>query len=226
MSRRKFDNITAGQITGAIQASQIGGVNASTIQGTIHASQIAGVNATAIVGAIQATQIAAVNAGSISGTIQGSQIANIFASTITIGLIGDSQIGSVSGSKLTVGTVDSNKLNATEIRVGGGGSKPGKFTVCNSGGTDIGQIGQLSDGNYGGWFLLFGAGGSGYSDAKVYTNSSGSLFIRDADFSISGSGSTIASSPTAFDSTYSSLGLHHNDGNRLGEARLTRSRRL
>jgi hypothetical protein len=199
--------ISAGSITGLIAAAQIGSITAGQITGMIQAAQIAAVNASTIQGTITADHIGGVSANLIQGAITAGQIGSIDAATITIGLVGDAQIGTVSGGKLIVGTVSSDKLNATEIKVGGGGSKPGKFTVCDAGGATIGQIGQLSTGNYGGWFKLFGAGGSDYSSAKVYTDVGGSLFIRDADLSISGSYGTLSTSPTTFDSTYTSIAL-------------------
>src|SRR4030095_5452039 len=138
---------------------------------------------------------------------------------ITIGLIGDSQIGSVSGTKLTVDSIDSSKLRTTELAVGGGGGKPGKLSVKNSGGTEIAFLGNVSGSDYGGWFQVFGAGGSNYATAKVYTNSSGNLFIRDADMSVSASGSTISTSPTTYDPTYSSLMVKIISGGTADEAR-------
>lgn len=220
----QIQDITAGQITGAIQANQISTVNASSVQGSLSASQIGTVNASAIVGSIQSSQIAAIAADKITGTItagqigsinanqiataiQGSQIAAIKASTITIGLIGSGQIGSVDAGTITVGKINSDQLNSTEIMVGGGGSKPGKLTVRDGSNSTIAELGTLTGGSFGGWFKVFGAGGTGYSTAKVYTDTSGNLYVKDAYFSVAASGSTINASPATFDSTYSSLAV-------------------
>jgi hypothetical protein len=202
----QIQSITAGQITGSIQAGQIGTVNASAIAGLISATQIGSVNASVIQGAISSTQITSISADKITGSITSGQIGSINAATITIGLISDGQIGTISGSKLIVGSVTTDKLSTASIDVGGGGSKPGLIRVYNAS-TVIGEIGILSGGFYGGWFQVFGAGGSGYSTAKVYTNTAGNLFIRDADISIASANGTISTSTTTFDSTYSSIAL-------------------
>ena len=202
----QIQSITAGQITGSIQAGQIGTVNASAIAGLISASQIGSVNASVIQGAISSTQITSISADKITGSITSGQIGSINAATITIGLISDGQIGTISGSKLIVGSVSTDKLSTASIDVGGGGSKPGLIRVYNAS-TVIGEIGTLTGGVYGGWFQVFGAGGSGYSTAKVYTNTAGNLFIRDADISIASANGTISTSTTTFDSTYSSIAL-------------------
>jgi hypothetical protein len=220
----QINSITAGQITGAITAGQISSVNASSISGliagtqintiaatqitgSITATQIGSVNASAITGTITSSQIASVNASAISGSITSTQIGSINAATITIGLVGDSQISGINGSKLTVGTVNSDKLNATSISVGGAGSKPGFLAVVDAGGSTVAQLGALSTGQYGGWFKLLGAGGSSYTTAKMYTDSSGNLFLRDADLSIANGSYTIFTSTSTFDATYASLAV-------------------
>ena len=209
----QIQTITAGQITGSIQASQIGTVNASAIAGQISASQIGTVNASAIQGTISAAQIASVNATSITGSISSTQIGSINAATITIGIVPDAQIGAISGGKLIAGTVTTDKLDATSISVGGGGSKPGVIKVYNAS-TVIGEIGILTGGVYGGWFQVFGAGGTGYANAKVYTDTAGSLFIKDADVSItSATNGSITTSPTTYDATYTSIALQVKKGN-------------
>lgn len=207
----QIQSITAGQITGMIQASQIGSVNASSISGQITADQIASVNATAIQGSISAGQISSVNASSITGSITASQIGSINAATITIGLIQDGQINSISGTKLIVATVDSNKLNANFIEVGGGGSKPGRIYVKDAVGNIVAEIGTLASapGVHGGWFKYLAVGGTGAPDAKLVADTGGNLTIKDAALQISYSGgaSTIATGPSSYDSTYTSLYL-------------------
>jgi hypothetical protein len=200
----QIQSILAGQITGGITAGQITSVNASAIAGKIEANQINTVNASAIQGTISAGQITSIDAGQITGYISSGQIGSINAATITIGLIQDGQIGTISGSKLVVGSVSTDKLSTTSIDVGGGGSKPGKINVYNAS-TIIGEIGLLTGGVYGGWFKVFGAGGTGYADAKVYTDAAGSLFIRNVDLTITSANGTLSTSPTVFDATYTSI---------------------
>ena len=219
----QIGSVSASTISGSIQAAQIAGVNASAIVGSIQSSQIASIAsdkitgtissdqigsiaATKITGTITAAQIGAVNASSISGTIVSTQIGSVNGAVINVGSVGDSQIGSVSGGKITANSIDSSKLSTTELLVGAGGSKPGIIKVMGSG--VVAEIGTLTGGQYGGWFKLFGAGGTGYSTAKVYTDSGGSLFIKDADLAINyGSTSAITTSPTSYDATYTSLML-------------------
>ena len=222
----QINSITAGQITGQIQAAQIGAVNASVIagqitagqissvnasviQGSLSGSQIGTINATQITGQITAAQIATVNAGQITGAFNYTQIGSINAATITIGLIQDNQVGNISGAKLTVGTVDSDKLNATAINVGGGGSKPGVINIYDGSVQLVAQVGALNGGGYGGWFKLFGAGGTGYNDSKVKTDPGGNLSIMDAALTITNpnTGTQLATGPQVFDSTYSSITL-------------------
>jgi hypothetical protein len=106
-----------------------------------------------------------------------------------------------------VGTVDSDKLNATAINVGAGGGKPGVINVVDGAASVVARVGQLDTGAYGGWFKVFGAGGTGYSDAKVKTDTSGNLFINNAALSITAGSDTLSTGPTTFDATYSSLAL-------------------
>ena len=202
----QIQSITAGQITGAIQANQIGAVNASVIAGYIQAGQIATVNASAIQGKVSATNIDTIQANQITGYIQGTQIQAINATTITIGLIADGQIGSISGAKLIVGTVASDKLDTYAVNVGGGtANKPGRINVYDGSNALIGQVGTLdASANYGGWFKVFGAGGTGYADAKVKTDAGGNLSITNATFGITGGSATLTTSPATFDVTYSS----------------------
>lgn len=206
----QIQSITAGQITGQISAGQIGTVNASSISGQLTASQISTVNASSIQGTISADHIGSINASSITGTLVASQIGSINAATITIGLISDSQIGSISGIKITAGTIGSDKFDGYSLDVGGGGNKPGRIRVFDGGGSVVGQLGYLGEVGsvaYGGWFKVLGAGGTSYSNAKMYTDAGGSLFLRDADLDISASGFKIFTSPSTFDSTYSSLAV-------------------
>jgi hypothetical protein len=200
----QIQTITAGQITGQISAGQINSVNASSISGQVTAAQIATVNASSIQGSLSAGQIGSVNASSITGTLASTQIGSVNAATITIGLVQSTQIGSVNGGTITAGTVSSAQLNSTQIDVGGGGSKPGKLNVWDGSSNIIAQLGLLSTGNYGGWFKVFGAGGSDYNSAAVKTDTGGNLSVTNATFTVNAGGAVISISPTTVDPTYSS----------------------
>lgn len=196
---------------GLIAAAQIENITAGQIVGMITAPQIASVNASAITGSIGADQIGTVNAGAIQGQIVSTQIGSVNGTTILIGTVGDAQIGTVSGGKLIVGTVDSNKLNATAIQVGGGGSKPGKFTVHNTSGTEIGFIG-VNGATEGGWFKTLGVGGATKDTPVIKADATGKVTIDGADFTITtASNGVLKMSTTAFDPTYSSVGLSVTD---------------
>jgi hypothetical protein len=205
----QIGTISASQITGQITATQIASVSATTITGQLTAAQIGAVNASAIVGQVAAAQIGAVNASVIQGQIVASQIGTINAATITIGQIVDGQIANINGSKLTVGTVTSDKLSATSIDVGYGGNKPGVINVYDGTSTVVSRVGLLSSGNYGGWFKVFGAGGTGYSDAPLYTDTSGNLYINNATLDVENTATStrLRTGPTTFDSTYGSIAL-------------------
>jgi hypothetical protein len=205
----QIESIRADQITGQIQAAQIGTINASQITGQITASQIGGVNASAIVGQLSAGQIGAVNASVIQGQIVATQIGTINAATITIGQIVDGQIANINGSKLTVGTVNSDKLNTNSLDVGYGGNKPGVINVYDGNSIVVSRVGLLSTGNYGGWFKVFGAGGTSYSDAPLYTDTSGNLFISNASLDIihTPTSTHLHTGPATYDSTYGSIAL-------------------
>ncbi len=240
----QINSITAGQITGSIQASQIAGVNASVIVGSIQAGQIQSVNATAIQGLISSAQIASITAGQITGTIAAGQISTITAgqitgtlaynqigsinaATITINQVQDNQIGSLNGGKITAGTVDTSKLNATQIDIGqpaGGG--PARLRVIWDGRVvaQIGYLGEVGAVALGGWFQMFGVGGTSYADAPLYSDASGNLVIRNTNLtgstlsggslsnpSINVSGQ-IYTSPTTFDQTYSTLAWINSTG--------------
>jgi hypothetical protein len=247
----QINTITAGQITGSIQASQIGGVNASVIAGPIEANQIHTVNATAIQGLVQANQIKEITAGQITGTIAAAQIGTITAgqitgtlaynqigsinaATITVNQVGDAQISGMNGGKITAGTITSAQLNATAIDVGdptGVGSMPARIRVWASGAvvSQIGYMGEVGVGAYGGWFKIWGAGGTSYSNAPVFTDSAGNLTIRNTNLTNANlSGGTLTNSTISnpsisvsgqiktdtqtFDATYSTLAFVNTSG--------------
>lgn len=133
---------------------------------------------------------------------------NIF--TITDGKF---KVWAMDGSLIVTGSVTSAKLNATEISVGGGGSKPGKFGIYNASGTQIGFIGVESS-YEGAWFKQFRAGGTGAANAPLVCDSSGNMSLN---LSASGCKVTMdqASSLGPFVITHISSGrrvwISHND---------------
>jgi hypothetical protein len=80
-------------------------------------------------------------------------------------------------------------LDATEISVGGGGSKPGKFGVYNASGSQIGFIG-VESGNEGGWFKTLSVGGTSYSTGIVRADGSGNVTINGATLTLNLNGIT------------------------------------
>jgi hypothetical protein len=198
----QIQSITAGQITGSITASQIASVNASTIAGTITAGQIASVNASAIAGSITASQIASVNASAISGTISAGQIASVNASSIS-GSITAGQISSVNATTINTGT----------FNVGTGSSMAAQLNIYN-GSTlvaELGYLGSVGSASCGGWFQVFGAGGTSYSNASVYTDTGGNLYVKNANFSVVSGSTTISTSTATFDGTLSLLAIKNTD---------------
>jgi len=206
--------VAAQNITGLILAAQIGSITAGQITGAIQAAQIGAVNASTIQGKVSATQIDTITANQISTAIQAGQIGSINGAVINVGTVGDSAIAAISGGKITAGSVSSDKLNAYSIDVGGGSSaKPARLNVYDSGNSLIAQLGYLdASGNYGGWFKVFGAGGTSYTNAVIKSDVSGNLTITNASFSITASGYTLTTTPTTFDASYGSLALQITSG--------------
>ena len=96
--------------------------------------------------------------------------------------------GKIATNAVTAGTIAANavttaKLDATEISVGGGGSKPGKFGVYNASGSQIGFIG-VESGNEGAWFKTLSVGGTSYANGKIKADSSGNVTINDATLTL------------------------------------------
>lgn len=90
---------------------------------------------------------------------------------------GQFTVWAMNGSLIVNGSISSEKLNATEIAVGGGGGKPGRFSVFNALGQWIGFIGVYGSWQ-GGWMKEFRAGGNDPSTAPFVTDSLGRLSIR------------------------------------------------
>ena len=94
---------------------------------------------------------------------------------------------SIDGGSLDAGTVDTDTLNAIEIKVGGGGSKPAKFGVYDTGGSQIGFIGE-EGGLSGGWFKELRAGGASAAAAVFVSDSGGNVSITGGTWSLSSGG--------------------------------------
>jgi hypothetical protein len=107
---------------------------------------------------------------------------------------GQFTVWAMNGSLIVTGSISSDKLNATEIAVGGGGGKPGRFGVYNAFGQMIGFIGSHL-GYEGGWFKTLRIGGTDPSTAPLYADSSGKVRIQvgaTGDYAILDENSTIA----------------------------------
>ena len=171
-----------------------------------------------------------VTAGVISaGAVRAGNLAadavtafTIAAGSVTVGKIGPGAVTqgtlaaeAVVAGNIQAGSIDSTKLNAIEIAVGAGGGKPGKIGVYDGALSKVAVIGNLSDAGksgFGLWAKVGAFGGTGYFNAPFYTDDSGSLFLKDANLTITGGGSTLKTSPTTFDPTYATLALINQSG--------------
>ncbi len=141
-----------------------------------------------IVAANQITETA-IASGSISTPkLQANAITSneIAANAVIAGKVAANAIGA---TQIAANAVTTAKLDATEISVGGGGSKPGKFGVYNASGSQIGFIG-VESGNEGGWFKTLSVGGTSYSGGKLKADSSGNVTINDATLTLNSNGLT------------------------------------
>lgn len=134
-----------------------------------------------------------------------SEVAGTPQNTLSIG----SASGTLNGAKLTASSVSTVSLDATEISVGGGGSKPGKFGVYNASGSQIGFIG-VESGNEGGWFKTLSVGGTSYGTGVIKTNSSGQITIDFA--AANNSNNKILISQTTYDTAYTTAGMRIQNG--------------
>jgi hypothetical protein len=169
--------------------------------------------------AIQAGHIAAdaVTAGAIAaGAVNANALAanSVAAGKIAAGAVTSTTIAAnaVTAGTIAAQAIDSTKLNAFEISVGGGGSKPGRFGVYDGAGSLVALIGDLTGagvGAYGIWAKVGAFGGTNYSNAPFYTDTGGNLYLRQANLTITASdGSYIQTSPTTFDPTYGTIALN------------------
>lgn len=222
--------VTAKIPAGAIQAPQLAAssVTANAIAANAiyaEALQANSVTSQAIVAnAVTAGKIAAlaVVAGNIAanaitvGTIAAGAIRAQDA-VFQTGAIQSADIASLMGNKITANTITSDKLSVFELAVGAGGDKPGKINVYDGSRNIVAVIGDLSStgagfGAFGVWGKLVAAGGNGFFDAPMKTDTAGNLFLNNATFQISAGGATIKTSPTTFDQSYAALALTNTQG--------------
>ena len=101
----------------------------------------------------------------------------------------DMALNSVVVGIIAAGTVRSTELASDEIRVGGGGGKPGRFGVYNSTNALIGYIGT-NGADEGGWFKETGIGGSSFATAGLISDSVGNILLRNTNIQLNLNGVT------------------------------------
>ena len=138
------------------------------------------------------------------------------ANAVTAGIIaagavvaGKIAANAVAATEIAAGAVTSVKLDATQINVGGGGSKPGKFAVYNSSGSQIGFVG-VEGSDEGGWFKTLSVGGTSYGTGVIKANSSGQITIDFA--AANNSNNKILIAQTTYDPTYTTAGIRIQNG--------------
>jgi len=135
-----------------------------------------------IVAASQITETAIASGAISTPKLQANAVtANEIAANAVIA--GKIATNAVTATTILAGSVTTAKLDTTEISVGGGGSKPGKFGVYNASGSQIGFIG-VESGNEGAWFRTLSIGGTSYGTGKIRADSSGNVTINDATLTL------------------------------------------
>ena len=135
-----------------------------------------------IVAASQITETAIASGAISTPKLQANAVtANEIAANAVIA--GKIATNAVTATTILAGSVTTAKLDTTEISVGGGGSKPGKFGVYNASGSQIGFIG-VESGNEGAWFRTLSIGGTSYGTGKIKADSSGNVTISDATLTL------------------------------------------
>jgi hypothetical protein len=216
--------ISAGAVTatalaaGSVTANAIAAnaVYAEAIQANAVTAQKLAANSV-VAGKIAALAVVAGNLAAdavTAGTIAAGAVVagKIGANAVTAGTIA---AGAITADAIQAGSITSDKLSAIELAVGYGGNKPGRIGVYNSGFSLVGLVGDLGGaglpGNtyFGVWAKLCAFGGTGYSDAPMYTDAAGNLSLRQVALKITASdGSFIQTGPSVFDATYGSIMLN------------------
>lgn len=225
------DAITANAIAaGAITATEIaaGAVTANAIAANaVTAQAIAANSVTAqalaansvVAGKIAALAVVAGNLAADSVTAGAIAAGAVVAGKIAAGAVtaGTIAAGAVTAGTIQAGSITSDKLSTVELAVGYGSNKPARVAVYDTHQDlvavlgDMGGAGLPANTYFGVWGRLAGFGGTEYSNAPLYTNTAGSLFIRQASFTITAptgtaaEGSVIQSSPSTYDATYGSI---------------------
>ena len=148
-----------------------------------------------IVAANQITETAIASGAISTPKLQANAVtANEIAANAVIA--GKIATNAVTATTILAGAVTTAKLDATEISVGGGGSKPGKFGVYNASGSQIGFIG-VESGNEGAWFRTLSIGGTSYGTGRIRADSSGNVTINDATLTLNLNGTVAEISNSA-----------------------------
>lgn len=135
-----------------------------------------------IVAASQITETAIASGAISTPKLQANAVtANEIAANAVIA--GKIATNAVTATTILAGAVTTAKLDTTEISVGGGGSKPGKFGVYNASGSQIGFIG-VESGNEGAWFRTLSIGGTSYGTGRIRADSSGNVTISGTTFTL------------------------------------------
>lgn len=216
--------VSAGAITATALAA--GSVTANAIAANAVYSQAIQANAitalqlaanSVVAGKIAALAVLAGNLAAdsvIAGTIAVGAVraGNLAANAVTAGTIA---AGVVTAQTIQTGTITSDKFNVIELSVGYGGNKPGRIAVYNTNFSMVALFGDLGGAGlpggtyYGVWGQLCAFGGTGYNNAPMYTDLSGSLFLRQANLTITAAdGSYLQTGPSVFDATYGSIALN------------------
>ena len=199
-------SVTANAIAANAVYAQAIQANAVTAQALAANSVVAGkIAALAVVAGNLAAD--SVTAGAIAaGAVRAGALA---AGAVTAGTIA---AGAVTATTIQAGTITSDKLSTIELSIGGGSNKPARVAVYNNLQQLVAVLGDLAGAGlpfgtyYGVWGQLAAFGGTGYNNAPMYTDTNGSLFLRQASLVITASdGSSIQTSPTTFDPTYGSI---------------------
>jgi hypothetical protein len=161
----------------------------------------------------------AVRAGSIAADAITS--VTIAAGAVVVGKLGPGAVTpgtlaaeAVTAGAIKAGTIDSSKLSTVEIAVGYGFDKPGRVGIYDTNRQMVALLGDLSGAGasaYGGWFRVFGAGGSNFYDARIKSDTAGNLGIYNANFSVTSGSYTVSITPTTIDPDYGSLSVKVSD---------------
>jgi hypothetical protein len=90
----------------------------------------------------------------------------------------------------------------------------GVVMVVDAGSLNVAQLGKLTVNGgqpaaYGGWFKVIGIGGTNYTTAKVFTDTTGNVTVKDVTLTITNSttATEVFTEPLMFDSSFGSIVL-------------------